>query len=71
MGGDWKFLALVTGIDSASCAYSCIWCKCKADERFDAGKDPQKEHSPYVTLAIFHWIKFGEFLLFLNYILST
>jgi len=24
MGGDWKFMAMVTGIDSASCAYSCL-----------------------------------------------
>lgn len=39
MGGDWKFLAMVTGIDSASCAYSCIWCKCKADERYDADRE--------------------------------
>ena len=28
LGGDWKFLAMVTGIDSASCAY---WCNCKTD----------------------------------------
>lgn len=33
LGGDWKFLALVTGIDSASCHYSCIWCKCPSEER--------------------------------------
>ena len=33
LGGDWKFLALVTGIDSASSRYSCIWCKCPSDER--------------------------------------
>lgn len=25
LGGDWKFLAMVTGIDSASCEYECIW----------------------------------------------
>ena len=35
LGGDWKFLATVTGIDSASATYSCIWCKCKKDERGD------------------------------------
>ena len=39
MGGDWKFLAMITGIDSASCAYACIWCKCKADERYDADRE--------------------------------
>ena len=33
LGGDWKFLAMVTGIDSASCEYACIWCKCPALER--------------------------------------
>ena len=35
MGGDWKFLATVTGIDSALSTYACIWCKCKKDERGD------------------------------------
>ena len=33
LGGDWKFLALATGIDSASSKYACIWCKCPALER--------------------------------------
>ena len=28
LGGDWKFLALATGIDSATSRYACIWCKC-------------------------------------------
>ena len=35
LGGDWKFLAVVTGIDAASSDYACIWCKCKKDERFE------------------------------------
>ena len=38
LGGDWKFLALVTGIDSASSKYSCIWCKCPMTERGDLEK---------------------------------
>ena len=33
LGGDWKFLAMVTGIDSASSEYACIWCKCPSWER--------------------------------------
>ncbi len=33
LGGDWKFLAMATGIDSASSEYACIWCKCPIDER--------------------------------------
>lgn len=33
LGGDWKFLALATGIDSASSDHACIWCKCPALER--------------------------------------
>ena len=28
LGGDWKFLACVTGVDAASCTYACILCKC-------------------------------------------
>ena len=35
LGGDWKFLAVVTGIDSASSEHACIWCKCKKDDRGD------------------------------------
>ena len=31
LGGDWKFLAVITGIDSATSTYSCIWCKCPTD----------------------------------------
>ena len=31
--GDWKFLAIVTGIDSAMSTYACIWCKCLSTER--------------------------------------
>jgi len=35
LGGDWKFLATITGIDSATANYSCIWCKYPALERHD------------------------------------
>ena len=38
LGGDWKFLACITGIDSASSNYSCIWCKCSAEERWNMDK---------------------------------
>lgn len=30
LGGDWKFLAIATGIDSASSTFACTWCKCPA-----------------------------------------
>ena len=36
LGGDWKFLAMVTGIDSA---VSNIWCKCPSLERHDLSQD--------------------------------
>ena len=39
MGGDWKFLAMVTGIDAASSTYACIWCHCKKDERGDIKRE--------------------------------
>ena len=32
LGGDWKFLATVCGIESASAEYSCIWCKCSKSQ---------------------------------------
>ena len=33
MGGDWKNLAMATGLDSASSTFACIWCKCPVDQR--------------------------------------
>ena len=38
MGGDWKFLAMATGLDSASSTFACIWCKCPADQRSNTKK---------------------------------
>ena len=38
IGGDWKFLAMITGIDSASSTYACIWYKCPSLERHDSSQ---------------------------------
>ena len=38
LGGDWKFLAMITGIDSATATHACIWCKCPAIERHDSSQ---------------------------------
>lgn len=38
LGGDWKFLAMASGIDSACSKYACIWCKCPNDLRYDSDK---------------------------------
>ena len=35
LGGDWKFLALVTGIGGAIGTYPCVWCKCPKDKKHD------------------------------------
>ena len=35
LGGDWKFLAMVCGLDSATSQYACIWCKCPKQQRYD------------------------------------
>ena len=35
LGGDWKFLATVCGLESAIADYACIWCKCPKRERFN------------------------------------
>ena len=46
LGADWKFLALFTGIESASSTYFCIWCKCAAEFRHIVERwsmeDPEK-----------------------------
>ena len=36
LGGDWKFLATITGIDAATSMHACIWCKCPAIERHNS-----------------------------------
>ena len=38
LGGDWKFLALVTGVGAATSTYACIWCKCPTLERYDCSQ---------------------------------
>ena len=38
LGGDWKFLACITGIDSAHSQFACIWCKCSMTDRADVEK---------------------------------
>lgn len=35
LGGDWKFLAIVCGLESATAEYACIWCKCPKRQRYD------------------------------------
>ena len=35
LGGDWKFLSTVCGLDSANAEHACIWCKCPKDKRFN------------------------------------
>lgn len=35
LGGDWKFLALVCGLESATSDHACIWCKCPKKQRHD------------------------------------
>ena len=32
LGGDYKFLLCCTGLDAASCTYSCLYCKCPSKE---------------------------------------
>ena len=38
LGGDWKFLAMITGIDSVISTHACIWCKCPSLERYDSSQ---------------------------------
>ena len=44
LGGDWKFLAMVTGIDAVSSTYACIWCK----KAFNVSRKPL---FPFIPLA--------------------
>ena len=35
LGGYWKFLATVCGLDSATSNHACIWCECSKNQWFD------------------------------------
>ncbi len=39
LGGDWKILAILAGINSAHSHYSCIHCTCKKDEFYNTNID--------------------------------
>ena len=44
---DWKFLAIICGIESATSTYACVWCKCQSSQRYNMSKewsitDPKK-----------------------------
>jgi hypothetical protein len=36
--GDWKFVALVLGINAATSNYFCLYCNCHKDERYNMDK---------------------------------
>ena len=38
LGADMKYLAICLGIQAAHAKYSCIWCKCPAEQRHDISK---------------------------------
>ena len=38
LGGDWKFLATVCGLEAATSDHACIWCKCPKLQRSDMTK---------------------------------
>ena len=38
LGADIKYLEICLGIKAANAKYSCIWCKCPADERHDTSQ---------------------------------
>jgi len=37
LGGDWKFLALSTGIEVTGPKYFCLWCKCPSEDKHICG----------------------------------
>ena len=39
IGGDWKFLACICGLGAANQDYTCIWCKCPREERYNVKKN--------------------------------
>ena len=38
LGGDWKFLASICGLDAANSTFACIWCLCPKQDRYSLEK---------------------------------
>ena len=38
LGGDFKFLAMIMGLNSATANYSCLWCKVYKQNRWNTSK---------------------------------
>jgi len=38
LGGDWKFMACVLGLNAANSKYPCLWCTCASKEFHDLNK---------------------------------
>ena len=56
LGGDWKFLALVCGLDAANADHACIWCKCPKSKCWNMSlewslTDPSKEARTITEIA--------------------
>ena len=39
LGGDLKFLAIACGIEAANSNFSCVWCTCSSNDRWDMDKN--------------------------------
>ena len=55
LGGDWKFIAAVCGLDAANSTFSCIWCKCAKNQRHSLENQwsiVDEEHGARTTRSI-------------------
>ncbi len=52
LGADLKFLALCMGIEAANAKYSCIWCTCPAEDRYNINKIWSIKHKEHGARTI-------------------
>jgi hypothetical protein len=65
--GDWKYMALVLGINGPTSNYFCLWCGCHKNERWDMNKSWLNTGNTKGVFLDFYY--FSKNLLFSNFFL--
>ena len=61
IGGDLKFMNMVSGIDSCCSSYSCVWCKCPSEEFCDISNRQAARSVEDISLCSKKKTKNGKF----------
>ena len=60
LGGDYKFLLMMTGLSNATSDHACLWCKVHKLERWDMTKELEFYNSPPMARSLAEILKFAS-----------